>query len=278
MFKACAAIGLVALLTAEAAHAQTSSGPAYRPHRAVYEVTLVPGRSGGDRNRIEAGRGRLVYEFMGSACEGWTTNLRFVTELRFGENQSHVTDIRSNTFETGRADEFRFVTRSDVNNRTRDEADGTARRDAGSVRVELRRPQARSSTVPGEVLFPTQHMTAALEAARRGERIFAADIFDGSEGGQKVFETTAVFRRAITTIAEGHPTNVEPLRGMPRWPMTISFFDRARSGGGEQVPLYELTVEVFEAGITHSILIDYGEFALRGTMTSLELLPESSCR
>ncbi len=278
MLRVISAAGLAILFAIEVAPAQTPSGPAYRPHRAVYEVTLAPARSGGDRNRVEGARGRLVYEFMGSACEGWTTNLRFVTELRFGEAQSHVTDIRSNTFETARGDEFRFVTRTDVNNRTRDEADGTARRSGEQVRIEMRRPQQRVVDMPGPLLFPTQHMTAALDAARRGERIFAVDIYDGSEGGQKVYGTTAVFRRPITNVAEGHPTNIEPLRGMPRWPMTISFFDKARSGGGEQLPLYELTVEVFDVGITHSILIDYGEFALRGTMTSLELLPETACR
>jgi hypothetical protein len=214
---------------------------------------------------------------MGSACEGWTTNLRFVTELRLGEGRTHLSDIRSNTVESADFSDMRFVTRSVVNNRDRDSADGTARRATPGIAVQLTKPQPRTATLTGNIMFPTQHMTAALEAARRGERIFAADIYDGSEGGEKVYATTAVLRRALTDVTAGHPADVDGLRGTPRWPMTISFFDRARAGSGEQIPLYELTVEIYEAGVTHSMLIDYGEFALRGTLTALEFLPQQPC-
>jgi hypothetical protein len=119
-------------------------------------------------------------------------------------------------------------------------------------------------------------MGAVLAAARRGERILAVDIFDGSEGGEKVYGTTAVLGRPIPAPPAGHPTDVEALRATPRWPVTISFFDRSRSGG-EQTPLYELSIELLETGITHGIRLDYGEFALRGTMTALELLPRRPC-
>jgi hypothetical protein len=266
----------LALTTALPAVAAAQSGVTLLPHRAVYEIALAPGSSPGDRPRIEEARGRLVYEFMGSACEGYTTNLRFVTELRLGDGQMHVTDIRSNTFESATADEFRFVTSSVVNNTPRDQSDGTARRVGDRVEVELRRPQARRFEISGDVVFPTQHMLGALAAGRGGRPFFPADIYDGSEGGQKVFGTNAIIGRPVTTAFEGPAATVEVLRDRPRVPINISFFERAREGG-EQTPLYQLRVEVYEEGVTRQLTIDYGGFALVGRMTSLEILPVTAC-
>jgi hypothetical protein len=262
-----------AALSTTASFAQPAS---FAPHRAVYEISLAQGGRA-DQGRVEQARGRLVYEFTGSQCEGWSTNLRFVTELQIGGGRTHLSDIRSTTHEAGDGSELRFVTRSMVNNMVRDQADGVARRDGERVRVELTRPERRSFDLPGTVAFPTQHLVQALAATRRGERLFSLDIYDGSEGGQKVYATTAILGRTLSGLAEGHPAHaVEALRDAPRQPMSISFFEQA-SGRGEQLPLYELKVEVYENGITHSLVIDYGSFGLRGTMTSLEMLPVTPC-
>jgi len=278
------ALFAVLLLAPGLAAAQTPSPPAdvpaYRPHRAVYDIVLAPSRQpqGQNRARIEQARGRLVYEFQGSACEGYTTTLRFVTELQLGEGQAHMTDIRSTTTEAGDGSEFRFVSRSFVNGTERDHSDGIARRQAdGTIRVELRRPQTLAFTLPASMLFPTQHMTGALAAARAGRLVFEADIYDGSEGGQKSFYTTGVMRRATADIPAGHPAAAH-LAGQRRFPMTFSFFERVTGQAQtDQTPLYELSVEVYESGITHAIFIDYGDFALRGTMASLEMLPVTPC-
>lgn len=258
----------------------TAPGAAlYAPHRAIYDIALAPSRNATGKNRLESARGRLVYEFMGSACEGWTTNIRFVTEMQPQEGEVTLSDIRSNTFESGKGDEFRFVTRSLVNNIVRDEADGTAtRRPDDTVHVEITKPGRKILDMPPLALFPTQHVAAVLDAARRGETVVQADLFDGSEGGGKVFSTTSVIGRPISAPVAGHPTNIEAFRDMKRWPLTISFFERQAAGQGEQLPLYELSVEVYDNGVTHSMFLDYGDFALKGTMTSIEMLPATPCK
>lgn len=249
---------------------------AFRPHRAVYDIVHTDPRPGEQRSPISSARGRLVYEFMGSVCEGWTTNLRFVTELRPQEGEPHVSDIRSSTFEAGDASQLRFVTRSFVNNTARDESDGTARRMGDTITIELRRPRPARSELTTPTLFPTEHILRILAAQRAGETTFESDVYDGSEGGQKVYETTAVIGRPITTPVANHPTDIEPLRGTARTPITISFFDKAASQA-DATPLYELTVQVYPSGVTHGLLIDYRDFGLRGTMTSLEMLPQTPC-
>ena len=49
------------------------------PHRAVYDLALD---KASDRSGITDITGRMVYEFNGSACEGYTVTFRFMTWSR----------------------------------------------------------------------------------------------------------------------------------------------------------------------------------------------------
>ena len=51
-------------------------------HRAVYDLSLAEG--GGTRS-VESARGRIVIDFRGDACRGYTMQTRQVTELSSGE-------------------------------------------------------------------------------------------------------------------------------------------------------------------------------------------------
>jgi hypothetical protein len=62
------------------------------------------------------------------------------------------------------------------------------------------------------------------------------------------------------------------LANMTRWPVTISYFDRAaKDKDGEQTPVYAITFELYENGVSRALVLDYGDFVLTGEMTSLEL-------
>jgi len=50
----------------------------FAPHRAVYDITLTKSASG---SGVAGMTGRMVYELTGSACEGYTQNMRFVTRM-----------------------------------------------------------------------------------------------------------------------------------------------------------------------------------------------------
>ena len=62
---------------------------------------------------------------------------------------------------------------------------------------------------------------------------------------------------------------------LPRWPVTLSYFSRER---GEGTPIYTLSFEVFEDGVSRALRLDYGQFALKGELTTLELLPSGECQ
>jgi len=64
-------------------------------HRAVYELKLASTRGKGG---AVAARGRILYDFSGSLCEGYTLEFRQVSELDNGEGKVTLSDLRSTTW------------------------------------------------------------------------------------------------------------------------------------------------------------------------------------
>ena len=56
--------------------------------------------------------------------------------------------------------------------------------------------------------------------------------------------------------------------------MTISYFRRP----SDQTPVYTISFELYENGVSRALKLDYGDFALKGELASLELLPYSACQ
>jgi hypothetical protein len=77
----------------------------FAPHRAVYDLNLKTSR--GTRG-MEAVRGRILYDFSGSACEGYRLQFRQVSELRSGSGRTALSDLRATSWEDGQAKRFTF--------------------------------------------------------------------------------------------------------------------------------------------------------------------------
>ena len=245
------------------------------PHRAVYDVALA--KSGGSRN-VEAARGRIAFDFTGDACEGYALNYRQVTVLESGETGARTSDLRTTTFEAGDGSALRFRTDSQMEGTPRNPVDGDADVRGGVLTVRLKQPKRDTLSVPGEALFPTAHMKRLITAARAGETTLNAKVFDGSDDGRKVYDTLAVIGRRIEP---GEGAGLEPaarqdaLLRLPRWPVTLSYF---APGEGERTPIYTISFELYDNGVSRALRLDYGDFALTGDLQTLELQPESACR
>ena len=110
-------------LTPPAAQAQAGAGLA--AHRAIYDLKLS--RSVGKR-QIVAVRGRILYDFTGSSCEGYGLQFRQVSELDSGEGKVTLSDLRATTWEDGAAKTFRFQSQNFVDQQPVDTVDGKAER------------------------------------------------------------------------------------------------------------------------------------------------------
>lgn len=252
------------------------AGPAaLLTHRAIYEITLVPEKAKG----IVAASGRIAFEFTGNACEGYALNFRQVTALDDGEGKTKLMDMRSSTWEDGDGSKFRFNLKNMVNNQTSQLADGTAERGKdGGVSVALKQPKPMRIDLAGDPIFPTEHTRRLLDAAKHGLRSLAVPIYDGSDGGQKHYDTTAMIGKAIEGAASERLESVVRDAGYSaekRWPISISYFDA--DAKGDRIPVYVMAFDLLENGIYSNIRFDFGDFALSAKMSQIDKIKTEAC-
>ena len=71
------------------------------------------------------------------------------------------------------------------------------------VTVKLSQPSRAELDLSGPILFPTQHSFKLIENALEGRAVFQAKIYDGSERGRKVYETTAFIGTKVVPGEDG---------------------------------------------------------------------------
>ena len=220
--------------------------------------------------------GRMVYEFTGSACTGFTTNFRFVTRINTGED-TRLTDQQTKTFEDTDKGEFRFETKSFTDEQMDKEVAGEAHDEDSKVKVEIQRPDPRELELVSSA-FPTEHMLEVIKNAREGKRFFETRIFDGSENGDQSMITNTVIGPQQTP--KDAPTSDDADKAgefseAAYWPVTIAYFNEG--GAGDATPVYSMSFKLYENGITRDLTMDYGDFVLSGSLSKLEVLDKPKC-
>jgi EipB-like len=271
-FAACA---IAFLCAASAALAQTSPVLPLAAHRAAYDISLVEssGPTPSSAQTPVAASGFIAYEFRGSACEGYTSNFRQMTEMERSEGDPVSMQVNAMSFEEANWKSMRFQIDSQGAQDTPPVV-GTATRGVDdNLRVVLTKPKAQTLDFGHEVLFPTQHIERLIEAAKHGGGPMQARVYDGSDTGAKIFATMSVVGKEATKPDEDTQT-ASALGGIRRWPVVISYFNEATT---DAPPEYTLSFDLYENGVSGSLKLDYGAFALRARLRKLEILPTTAC-
>lgn len=247
------------------------------PHRAVYEMTLDDTRPA---SGISAVQGRMVFDFAGSVCDGYTMNMRMVTRVQGQSGNSSISDLRSSTWEHGAGKLYRFNTSHYLGRSLKESISGDARRSDGDGHVDVRisAPQEKIVKVEGPVLFPTQHSMEILAAARMGKKVLQARVYDGSSKGDKVYSTTTFIGKRLAPGVKRpakQVTNDKMLDALDSWRVSISYFESADTS--KETPAYQLNFRLYNNGISRELQIDYGDFVIKGVLSSLEIGPMPDC-
>jgi len=269
-----------ALAQPNVAFAQAQAGvTALAAHRAVYDLKLASTRG---KRAMSAVRGRILYDFTGSACEGYALQFRQVSEIDSGEGKVVVTDLRSTSWEDGAAKRLRFHSQNFFDENLRDAVDGQAEREKGGIAVSLTTPSDKKLDLKSDLVFPTEHVRRIIAAAREGKTLLQLAVYDGSDTGEKTYDTLTVIGRVIEPGEQppADATASQPaFAKMKRWPVTISYFDHSvAQDAGEQTPIYAITFELYENGVSRGLMLDYGDFVLSGNMTSIEMKDTKPCK
>jgi hypothetical protein len=264
------------LCASSAALAETSPVLPLASHRAAYDISLADSSGPAPSSAATpiSATGLIAYEFRGSACEGYTSNFRQLTEMERSEGEPVSMQVNAMSFEEANGKSMRFQIDSRGLQDTPPVA-GTATRGANDeLRVVLTKPSAQTLDFGRDVLFPTQHIEHLIEAAKRGGGAMQARVYDGSDTGAKIFATLSVVGKEATKPDEDVQA-ASALGGVRRWPVVISYFDEAKT---DAPPEYTLSFDLYENGVSGTLKLDYGAFALRARLRKLEMLPTSACK
>jgi len=66
-----------------------------------------------------------------------------------------------------------------------------------------------------------------------------------------------------------------PLQSLSSWPVTIGYY--SAEDDNSETPLYQINFDMYENGVSNSLVMDYGSFALSGKLAHLELLKAETC-
>jgi hypothetical protein len=259
--------------------AAAASGP-FLAHQALYDLSLVKSRGA---NAVSDARGRILYNFSGNSCEGYTSEFRQVSELDSGEGKVTLSDLRSSSWEDASGKSYRFKIDTRMNDSESSPVDGIAERVGDHITVKLTQPVKKTFNLDGSIVFPTEQIQHIIAAARDGKSVLEQTVYDGSDNGEKVYNTLTVIGRPITGgRAPSSPdpsTASDAMKSMSRWPVTVSYYDRdARARDGEQTPVYAMSFELYENGVSRALVLDYNDFVISGALDKFDVRDSKPCK
>lgn len=269
-----------ALLTAADTMALAAGAPALLNHQAVYDLSLKTSRRSPS---VDTVHGRIAYNFTGTACEGYTTEFRQVSQIGSDDGKQLLSDMRSSSWEAADGKTFRFRVETRNNDAAPVIVEGTAERGPNGVIVALKRPRQQTATFAEDTVFPTQQVNRILAAAKEGKSLLRLNVFDGSDTGQKLYTTLTVIGQGVP--GERPPTSIDPttdnatMKTVMRWPVTVSYYDSAKDTrtSGEQAPIYAMSFELYENGVSRGLSLDYNDFVISGAMSKLDVKDAKPC-
>lgn len=269
----------LALLAAAAACTSAQAAPLLRdsivPHRAVYDIALARSEEG---SGVSSAQGRMVFEITGNACDGFRMRQRMLVNIGDEEGNLGRLDFRITTFESGDGDVYSFDSRTMLNEKVVEAVEGEAHRSDSGIEVSLKQPAERKVTLAGSLLFPSQHLQAIIDAALADRKFLSADIYDGAGAGDGSDEASAAIGNPLPVGGEA------TLRtGVRSWPVSVGYYgSSAKKSGdddlGEQLPSYQMSFTLYENGVTNDLVMDYGSYALSGSLKTIEPLARSDCK
>lgn len=246
-------------------------------HRAIYDLEIKRVDSGSGYSNVE---GKLAYELTGSACEGWAVNYRIANRYVQPEKGSQLLDTQLTTWESGDGLEMNLSQKMFIDSNLNSEERLNVKRPKASTEAKgvMTKPKDLEFTIGSEVLFPTTHQTHLLEVAQSGQTRDVSLVFDGSDGERtyKAISFIGKVRAPGTFATDAANPETTPLRGMPSWPMTISYYPA--DDASAETPSYLASFNMYENGVSTDLILDYGTYALKGKLAKLDMLKTDDCK
>lgn len=237
------------------------------PHRAIYALSLESAKPG---SGVLAASGRMLYEW-GETCDAWTVQQRFDLSLSYEDSDQVELGSSMVSWESKDGLRYRFTERRTKNGGLDEEIRGEARLDGpdkgGSA--EFTKPEAKTLKLPPKALFPTIHTLVLIERAAAGDDFVQREVFDGA-----TVDNAGVITAVILPGTSKEKEIDSPLLKGRSWRIHLAFFP---SDPQADRPDYELTMRLFENGVSSEMSLDYTDYVIRAKLEKIEALQRPSC-
>ncbi|WP_455477393.1 EipB family protein [Bartonella sp. B41] len=238
------------------------------PHRAIYDFQLD---STSSEMAILGMYGRMVYELTGSVCRGYTTRFRFISRVHVEDMPARLTDQQTVSYETGDGHTFRFSVIDQVGQDPAHSTEGVAERTKDGILVKLNKPKEQEHQFT-MAEFPITQLKNIIRHAKANQRFYHTTVFDGTNKADKVVKESIIIGDERTGTSDDEIKKFGKLSDEGYWPITISYFDDIENKDG--LPIYHTSFLLHQNGVMRNLRIDYGNFAVRAKLNSLELFED----
>lgn len=244
--------------------------PHIMAHRAFYRMQLASAKNGSD---VRGADGMMIFEWK-DACDGWAIEQRLDVDFTHGESEGINLASTFIAWESKDGTRYRFNYRRLGNGQEVEAYRGTATLSApgGEGKAAYTQPAPKDVVLPAGTYFPTSHTMAMLQAAVAGKPLFSAGVFDGTDAAGLSDISAVIGRRRPVQVALAR-TGSESEPDIS-WPVRMAFFPVT---GDQAEPDYEMDTTLLPNGVSEFMLIDYGDFKLRGALEKIEVLPKPDC-
>lgn len=255
--------------------ADTSTPPKIiiAPHRALYSMSLASAKNGGSTTDVS---GHMLFEWA-DVCDGWAIQQHMQLHFIYAEGGEQDITSTELTWEAKDGKKFTF----NIHHLTDGKDSGFFRGKAvmnadGSATATYTQPEAKTVTLPQGTMFPSAHTTLILQQAAQNEKLFSRRVFDGadSDGSSDISAFILPARALATQTGLSDKLKISPLLAGSAYPVRMAFYKPESEAAS---PDYEMDLDLLPNGVARHMKIDYGDFAVAGTLEDIELLASPSC-
>jgi hypothetical protein len=242
-------------------------------HRAVYDLQLSATESSAD---IAGLSGRMVLEWSGNSCDGYTLNQRLVTQMSDTDGGVAVRDLRMASWESGEGDQFRYEVKRFAGSQLEETVSGFAERSVGTSSAVFSEPDGVELDLPQDVIFPSEFVRDLVATAVDGKSLMTASVFEGAET-DRYYVVSSFIGKPSDSAALDTPTmsgEGQTLTGAPSWPVQVSYF---LPNDNEGLPDYQVSYRLFANGVSSNMRLDYGDIVIDGLLKEVTYLAQEPC-
>lgn len=238
---------------------------------ALYKVSLNQAKPG---SSISGYNGLMSLSWV-DECQGFRSDQQLVADLSDNDGASFLSEFASTAWEEKDQTEFHFVQTSKMNSQKIREIAGQAKRkNRGSGgEIVLKEPEDLKHPLGADVMYPTMYLADLIKAAQQGKSYHRAYLYDGSDEHFKFDVVAAIGAKSMQSDASNN-IELALLADVPYWPVHASYFP---AGSKEPMPEFQISMHLYENGISTNVVLDYESFILDAELVKLQIQEKPEC-